>query len=346
MSVLTATTRPGRLPVDLYSGHGLRLGEAASFAVAAEAAGFSGVWSLEAAAEPFLPLAVAAEHTSRITLRTAVAVALARNPMVVAHVAHELNTFSEGRFELGLGPQVRGHITRRYGLEWSHPADRMREFVQALHAIWACWNDDVPLDFRGKYYTHTLMTPMFHPGACPAGRPAVLLAAVGPRMLRVAAEVADGVIAHPLSSARQLRESTLPALRKARAEAGVDRDFEVSCPVMVITGLTEEEIETAREVVRKQVAFYASTPSYRAALALYDAGGVADELRALSVQGRWDDMTALVTDELLEEFTVEAPASQLRAALEERYAGVLDRVSLYAPYRLADEVWQTVMEQP
>jgi probable F420-dependent oxidoreductase len=335
----------GSLLVDLYAGHGLRLGEAAEFAAMAEGAGFSGLWTIEAHSEPFLPLAVAAEHTSRITLRTAVAVALARNPMIVAHLAHELSIFSAGRFELGLGPQVRGHITRRYGIEWSRPADRMKEFVQALHAIWACWNDDVPLDFRGEYYTHKLMTPVFHPGPCASGRPAVLLAAVGPRMLRVAAEGADGVIAHPLSSRRQLLESTLPALREARADSGSNGAFEVSCPVLVITGRSDEEMATARETVRKQVAFYASTPAYRGALALYDQGETADELRALSVQGEWDKMTALVTDELLEEFAVEAPAPQLRAALEARFTGVLDRVSLYAPYRLASGVWQTVMEQ-
>lgn len=267
-----STTDVAPLPVDLYAGQGLRLGEAAESARLAESAGFSGLWSLEASAEPFLALAIAAEHTERLQLRTAVAVAFARNPMIVAHVAHELNSFSGGRFQLGLGPQVRAHITRRFGEQWSRPADRMREFVEALHAIWACWNDGATLDFQGEFYTHTLMTPMFQPEPCTAGRPRVMLAAVGPKMLQVAAEVADGMIAHPLSSRRHLEEHTVPALRSARAAVGLAWAFEISCPVLVVTGSTEAELQTARDAVRKQIAFYASTSAYRSVLDAYGEG--------------------------------------------------------------------------
>lgn len=331
------------LAIDLYAGQGIALGDAARMSTSAEKAGFGGLWSLEAAREPFLPLALAAEHTTHLRLRTAVAVALARNPMVVAHLAHELNLFSAGRFDLGLGPQVRAHITRRYGAEWSGPVGRMREFVRALQAIWACWNDDVPLDFRGEYYTHTLMTPVFHPGPSPWGRPAVLLAAVGPQMLRVAAEVADGLIAHPLSSRRLLHERTVPTVRAMRAELGLTSDFEVSCPVLVITGSSDADLASARESVRKQVAFYASTPAYRSALDFYGEGQTADRLRVMSVEQRWDDMTVLVSDELLGEFSVEAPAAELCDAVRERFAGVLDRVALYAPYPTDPDVWETAL---
>lgn len=343
MSLLGAAASSDALSIDLYAGNGIALGEAARMAAAAERAGFGALWSLEAGKEPFLPLALAAEHTGQLRLRTAVAVALARSPMVVAHLAQELSLFSAGRFDLGLGPQVRAHITRRYGAEWSSPADRMREFVQALHAIWACWNDDEPLDFRGQYYRHTLMTPMFHPGRSPWGRPAVLLAAVGPRMLRVAAQVADGLIAHPLSSRRLLCERILPTIREVRVELGRTDDFELSCPVLVVTGSSDAELARARESVRKQIAFYASTPAYRPALDLYGEGGTADRLRALSVQQRWDDMTDLVSDELLREFSVEAPAAALCDVLRERFTGVLDRVALYAPYPVAAEVWEKAL---
>ena len=331
------------MKIDLYAGQGLLLGDAARTAETAEAAGFSGLWSLEAHTEPFLPLALAAEHTTKLELRTAVAVALARNPVVVAHLAHELSRYSGGRFQLGLGSQVKPHITRRYGEQWTDPVGRMREFVLALRAIWGCWNEAQKLDFRGKYYTHTLMTPPFNPGPSPFGPPPVLLAAVGPKMVRLAAELAHGVIAHPLSSRRVLTEELLPTVRTARPDRGDTDDFEVSCPVLIVTGANDHETEIAREAVRKQIAFYASTPAYRSVLELYGEGERADRLRELSVQGRWDDMTDLVTDELLQEFSVEAPPAQLQEALRTRFTGVLDRAGLYAPYPVADPIWHEVM---
>lgn len=332
------------MKIDLYTGQGLLLADAARTAKTAEAAGFAGLWSLEAHTEPFLPLALAAEHTTQLELRTAVAVALARNPVVVAHLAHELSRYSGGRFQLGLGSQVKPHITRRYGEQWTDPVGRMREFVLALQAIWACWNDGQKLDFRRKYYTHTLMTPAFNPGSSPFGPPPVLLAAVGPKMVRLAAELTQGVIAHPLSSRRVLTEELLPMVRTTRPDSGdTDDDFEVSCPVLIVTGANDHETEVAREAVRKQLAFYASTPAYRSVFELYGEGDRADRLRELSVQGRWDEMTELVTDELLREFSVEARPAQLRVALRERFTGVLDRASLYAPYPVADQIWHEVM---
>jgi alkanesulfonate monooxygenase SsuD/methylene tetrahydromethanopterin reductase-like flavin-dependent oxidoreductase (luciferase family) len=354
--------------VDLYAGHGLRLDEAVPLATAAESAGFGGLWTLEAHTEPFLPLVLAAEHTSRIELGTAVAVALARNPMVVAHLAHELNRYAGGRFSLGLGPQVGAHVTRRFGAPFDHPAERMTEFVMALRAIWRCWNQGEPLDFRGRFYRHDLMTPAFDPGpsgVSPSGtgpsgtgpsgagpssagqssagpssssEPRVLLAAVGPRMTAAACAVADGLIAHPLTSRRVAQEQLRP-----RIAAAVRPGFELSCPVLVITGRTDQELDQARAAVRRQIAFYASTPAYRSVLEPYGAGELSDRLREMSRAGEWDAMTGLIPDDLLREFSVEAPAGALAAALHARFDGVLDRILVYAPYPVPAERWAQLM---
>ena len=344
--------------VDLYAGHGLRLDEAVPLALAAESAGFGALWTLEAHTEPFLPLVLAAEHTSRIELGTAVAVALARNPMVVAHLAHELNRYAAGRFSLGLGPQVGAHITRRFGAPFDHPAERMTEFVLALRAIWRCWNQGQPLDFRGRFYRHDLMTPAFDPGpsgvsrsgagpsgagpsgAGPSGNsePRVLLAAVGPRMTAAACAVADGLIAHPLTSRRVAQEQLRP-----RIAAAARPGFELSCPVLVITGRTDQELDQARDAVRRQIAFYASTPAYRGVLEMYGAGELSDRLRDMSRAGTWDSMTALIPDDLLREFSVEAPAGELAAALHARFDGVLDRILVYAPYPVPADRWGQLM---
>jgi probable F420-dependent oxidoreductase len=321
--------------LDLYAAPGLRLDGAVALATAAESAGFGGLWTLEAHTEPFLPLALAAEHTSRIELGTAVAVALARNPMIVAHLAHELNRYAGGRLNLGLGPQVGAHITRRFGAPFDHPADRMTEFVTALRAIWRCWNEGEPLDFHGRFYRHDLMTPAFDPGPSAAGEPRVLLAAVGPRMTAAACAVADGLIAHPLTSRRVAQEQLRP-----RIAAAARPGFELACPVLVITGRTGAELDEARAAVRRQIAFYASTPAYRGVLELYGAGDLSDRLRAMSRAGEWDAMTGLIGGDLLREFSVEAPAGALAGALHERFDGVLDRIMIYAPYPVPADLWR------
>lgn len=324
--------------IDLYPGTGLTLGDAAWWAETTEVAGFGGLWALEAAYEPFSPLAVVATRTERLQLRTAIAVAFARSPMVVAGLAHELARVSGGRFTLGLGSQVRAHIERRFSQEWSHPVERMGEYLAALRAIWSCWNDGEPLDFRGRFYRHTLMTPMFNPGPSGVPMPDVHLAAVGPAMVSLAAEHAQGLVLHPLSSVRTVATHVDPLVADRRA-AG---DFEVTCPVLVVTGSTDEELERARVAVRKQLAFYASTPAYRWVFEEYGEGDRADRLRELSRAGQWDTMTGLVTDEILEEFAVEAPCVDLAAALRARWGGRLHRLGVYAPYELPAERWTEI----
>jgi probable F420-dependent oxidoreductase len=321
--------------IDLYAGNGLRLEDARAAAVEAERAGFGGLWTLEAHTEPFLPLALAAEHTENLRLGTAVAVALARNPMVVAHLAQELQRFSHGRLDLGLGPQVSAHIMKRYGEEFEHPAARMREFVLALRAIWACWNDGESLDFTGRFYRHTLMTPAFDPGPSGYGAPRVLLAAVGPLMTQVACEVADGLVAHPLTSVKYAREVIAPRIANRKSAV-----FDVVCPVLVVTGATTAELDHARDAVRKQIAFYASTPAYRSVLELHGHEAVADSLRSLSRQGEWDRMAGLITDDLMDVFSVESPIDSLAAALHARFDGLLDRILVYAPYAVDEHLWR------
>ncbi|GIS19410.1 MAG: hypothetical protein CM15mP120_13260 [Pseudomonadota bacterium] len=234
-------------------------------AVGAQAAemedmGYTGVMTAETAHDPFFPLLVAAQHTQRVQLMTSIAVAFARSPMTLANIGHDLNAFSKGRFVLGLGSQIRPHITKRFSMPWSSPAARMREYIMAMRAIWDCWHQQQPLEFTGEFYTHTLMTPFFTPTNVDYGAPKVFLAAVGPKMTEVAGEVADGVIVHAFTTEKYLRETTLPALERGFAKAGKKReDFEISYPMFVVTGSTEEDMREAQQATCQQIAFYGST---------------------------------------------------------------------------------------
>jgi alkanesulfonate monooxygenase SsuD/methylene tetrahydromethanopterin reductase-like flavin-dependent oxidoreductase (luciferase family) len=189
-----------------------------------EAQGFDGLITAEMSSDPFLPLLLAAEHTERIELMTSIAVAFARSPMILANLGNDLQAYSKGRFILGIGSQIAPHITKRFSMPWSRPAARMREFILAMRAIWDCWYKGEKLAFRGEFYTHTLMTPMFTPTNNPHGAPRVVLAAVGPRMTEVAGEVADGMLVHGFTTERYLREVTLPAVESGLAKAGRPRD--------------------------------------------------------------------------------------------------------------------------
>ena len=248
-------------------GIGGGLGRAAGQAKELESAGYSGSWTAETDHDPFLPVALAAEHTSTIELGTAIAVAFARNPMLLANIGWDLQAFSKGRFILGLGSQIKPHITKRFSMEWSHPAPRMREMILAMRAIWDPWQNGTPLEFRGEFYTHTLMTPVFTPGPNPHGLPPVYLAAVGPQMLEVAGEVGDGLLVHPFATPHFIASEVLPAFERGIARAGAPRAARaVSCQVIVATGLDRKECEHNLRQARGQVAFYASTPAYRPVL--------------------------------------------------------------------------------
>lgn len=293
-----------------------------------EEMGYSGIMTAETAHDPFFPLLVAAQNTSRIELMTSIAVAFARTPMVLANIGHDLNAYSKGRFVLGLGSQIRPHITKRFIMPWSSPAARMREFVLAMRAIWGSWHDGKPLEFTGKFYTHTLMTPFFTPTDCDYGAPKVFLAAVGPKMTEVAGEVADGMIAHAFTTESYLRNTTIPALERGFAKAGKSRaDFEISYPVFVVTGQTEEELATAKVATAKQIAFYGSTPAYKPVLDSIGAGELQGDLNKMSKQGRWDEMGTLIGEDMIKEFAVIGEPHQIPAQIKSRYGDIIDRTS-------------------
>ncbi len=299
---------------------------------ALEEAGYDGAVTAEMASDPFLPLALAAEHTERLELSTSIAVAFARSPMTLAQTAHDLNAFSKGRFILGLGSQIRPHITKRFSMPWSKPAARMRELILAMRAVWGNWYEGKPLDFRGEFYTHTLMTPMFTPTNTEHGAPRVFLAAVGPLMHEVAGEVADGVIAHAFTTERYVKEVSLPAIDRGLAKAGRSRsDFTITCPVFVVTGADEKQFEQNRTGVSRQIAFYGSTPAYRPVLEMHGWGELQSELNRLSKLGQWNEMGSLIDDDILETFAVVAEPDRLLDALKARCGDAIDRVLFTVP---------------
>lgn len=294
-----------------------------------ERIGYDGIFSFEAKHDPFLTLAVASEHTERVRLGTAIAIAFARNPMNLANLGYDMQVISGGRFVLGLGTQVRPHIEKRFSSEWSKPARRMREIVQAIRAIWDCWEGENELAFEGEFYRHTLMIPAFDPGPNPYGPPAIFSGGFGPRMTEVAGEVSDGFISHPFNSRRSLLENTLPALRRGLDRSGRGRkDLEIMAATLVVTADNEEELLAVRAAARKQLAFYASTPAYRPTLDCHGWGDLHGELNALSKQGRWDEMADRIEDEVLETIAVVGPRETIAEKLTERLEGIADSVSL------------------
>ena len=286
---------------------------------------------------------VAAGETERLELATAVAIAFARTPMLLANIGHDLQELSKGRFVLGLGSQIRPHIEKRFSMPWSKPAARMRELVLAIRAIWRAWNEREPLRFKGEFYTHTLMTPFFDPGPNPYGPPRIFLAGVGPRMTEVAAEVADGFFVHPLHSERSVAEITLPALRAGLLKSGRTlSEYEVSAQVLVAAGDTDEEQAKARGAVRSQIAFYGSTPAYRPVLECHGFAAVGEELNRLSKRGDWTAMARLVPDALLEAVAVCGRSGEIAGEVRRRCAPYATRVSLVAPYAPDPERWSEV----
>lgn len=328
------TSEPGRIP---------------RLARELEDAGYDGMWTSETAHNPFLPLVAASYSTERMTLGTAVAIAFARNPMTVAYAAWDLQRYARGRFRLGLGSQVRPHIERRFSMQWSSPARRMDEFIRALSTIWRSWETGDPLEFRGEFYQHTLMTPFFTPDVADFGRPPVLLAAVGPAMTRVAAQVADGILLHSFSSADYVRARVLPLIdREISERVSKPTSFEISVRAFVVSGKTSAEVAQATAGVRRQIAFYASTPAYQPILEFHGLADLGAELHRLSRTGdnrRWQAMTDLVPDALVDALTVTGSSKDVASGLLERYGDYANRIRVYTPYAHGGVVERAVAEQ-
>ncbi|MGC4961341.1 TIGR03617 family F420-dependent LLM class oxidoreductase [Gordonia sp. DT218] len=306
-------------------------------ATALKEAGASGVFTFEGPHDVFTPL-VSASAVKGLDVMTNVAIALPRNPIQLAHQANDLQLLSEGRFILGLGTQVRAQIEKRYGAEFDHPVARMKEMVGALRAIFATWNDGERLDFRGEYYRHTLMTPTFVPGPNPYGPPPIYLGALGPRMTRATAEVADGLLVMPFGTKRFLHEATMPGVRAGLAAAGrSEDDFEVVPEIIVSVG--DDHAST-----RMLLAFYGSTPAYRPVLDAHGWGDLQPELNAMSKQGRWQEMATLIDDEILHTIAACGTPAEVAAHIRDRVDGVSDRICLYQPGPIAVDALAEIVD--
>ncbi len=320
---------------------GLMVGSLRDMAVGAQAAeemGFDALWTAETSHDPFLPLALAAEHTSRIKLGTSIAVAFPRSPMVLAQLGWDLQEQSGGRFILGLGTQVKGHNERRFGVKWEHPGPKLREMIQMIHAIWDCWQSGTRPSFQGKFYNFTLMTPFFNPGPIQYPRPAIYIAGVNEYMCRLAGELCDGFHAHPLHSIKYFDEVVLPNIRAGMQKAGRKRgDVAISTTAFVITGDNAEEIEAAKAPVRQQISFYASTPAYAGVLETHGWGETARRLTDLSKRGEWAAMAKEITDEMLDVYAVTGPYDEIADKMKKKYEGYIDRLGFYFPFTSGNE---------
>jgi probable F420-dependent oxidoreductase len=326
--------------VDFAAGVAASPLEVESAAMRAERDGYDGFGAAEARHDVFTALTLAARATETIALQSGIAVAFARSPMNLALLANDLQLISGGRFQLGLGSQVQAHIEHRFAMPWSRPAARMAEYIAAVRAIWHSWRTGERLAFRGEFYRHTLMTDFFNPGPNPFGNPPIQLAAVGEKMTEVAGRSADGLLVHPLTSPAYLRERTLPSLREARG--GQLDGFTLGLSAFAVLGADEKARAEAERAVRAQIAFYASTPAYRGVLDLHGWGDLADSLNALSRRQAWDEMGTLITDEVLDTFAVSGNVAE---SLKTRFAGTVDRISLYTPYEVDPALVRQVREE-
>ena len=299
-----------------------------------EALGFDCLWSSETQHDPFLPLAVAAGVTSGIKLGTSIAVAFPRSPMVLAHIAWDLQNASDGRFILGLGSQVKGHNERRFSVKFESPGPKLREIVLALRTIWDCWQNGTKLNFKGRFYRFDLMTPFFNPGPIAQPKIPVYVAGVNAYMCRMAGEVCDGLHVHPFNSAKYLREYVHPAVEEGLRQAGRSRaDFTYVTSTFAVVGDTEEEIRQNAQSVKQQIAFYGSTRTYEPVLAVHGWQDLVPHLHRKSVEGDWKGMADLITDEMLDTYAVTGRYETIGTKIKERYAGLLDRTALYQPYQ-------------
>jgi probable F420-dependent oxidoreductase len=314
---------------------------------AAEDLGFAGLWTSETKHDGFLPLAIAATETERIQLGTSVAIAFSRSPMVTAQTAWDLQDLSAGRFILGLGTQVKAHITRRFSMPWDRPAARLREYILALREIWESFQGEGPLEFEGEFYAHTLMTPFFNPGPIEHPEIPIYIAGVNTRLARLAGEVCGGFHVHPFHSPEYVRQTVKPAIAEGAEVVGRDPgQVTLATSAFVIVTGDEEEAAEQRDSVRSQISFYASTPTYRTVLEAHGWEEVGERLGTMAREKKWREMPALITDEMLAAFAVEAPPDEIGSALRERYEGLIDRVAPYLPFVPGehDEFWRTVLE--
>ena len=300
---------------------------------AAENLGFDGLWTAETNHDVFFPLVLAAEHSQRINLGTAIAVAFPRSPTMLAHIAWDLAKFSHGRFILGLGTQVKAHNVLRLGTKWEKPIKKMRETIQAIHALWDCWQNDTPLDFYGEFFTLQLMTPFFNPGPIDHPQPPIYIAAVNQQMLRLAGELCDGVHLHAIHSIKYLDEFALPHLEAGMARSGRQRaDFSTSTAVFTIPTDDGLYAAWAEGFVKQQISFYMSTPAYRVLAELHGWLDVAKELSLLARNGRWDEMPDLINDDIMDTIAVTGTWAELPHIIQEKYGNRIDRLSYYLPY--------------
>ena len=314
-----------------------------AFARAAEGIGFAAAWTAETSHDPFLPLALAAEHSERLELGTSIAVAFPRSPLVHAQIAWDLQAQSNGRFILGLGTQVKGHNERRFGIPWLAPGPRLREMILTIRAIWDCWQNGTKPSFRGEHYQFTMMTPFFNPGPIAHPNIPIYIAGVNTYMCTLAGELCDGLHVHPFHSVKYLRESLLPEVEIGLRKAGRSRqDISLSTSLFIITGRNDEELERGRDAVRMQLSFYASTRTYARVLEAHGWGDTAMRLNEKAAKGDWAGMGREITDEMLDVYAITAPWEDIPARVRAKYGDLLDRIGFYFPFRPGgdDERWR------
>jgi len=314
------------------------INEAGDAARAAEEVGFDGLWTAETSHDPFFPLVVAAQQTKTIKLGTSIAVAFPRSPMVLAQIAWDLQAHSQGRFILGLGTQVKGHNERRFGIKWESPGPRLREMIEMIHAIWACWQDNERPSFAGKFYNFTLMTPFFNPGPIAYTKPPIYIAGVNEYICRLAGELCEGFHVHPFHSIQHLDSVVIPNITKGLESKGRSRkDIALSSTIFVITGKNRDEIEAAKAPVRQQIAFYASTPAYVGVLEAHGWGDAGPRLTERSKRGDWTGMASEITDEMLDVYAVSGTYDEIPDLIKKRYTGYLDRLGFYMPFSAGEQ---------
>jgi probable F420-dependent oxidoreductase len=314
---------------------------------AAEGLGFDGLWTSETKHDSFLPLAVAASNTQTMDLGTSVAIAFSRSPMVTAQISWDLQDLSGGRFILGLGTQVKAHITRRFGVPWERPAARLKDYILALRAIWESFQTEGPLSYEGEFYRHTLMTPFFNPGPIEHPEIPIYIAGVNTGLARLAGELCDGFHVHPFHTPEYVEQVVKPAIAEGAGKGERNPEYiTLATSVFVVTGENKGEVEDQREKMRAQAAFYASTPTYRTVLNVHGWEEIGDKLGELARTKKWDEMPRLITDEMLSAVVVEAAPDDIGPALKERYEGLIDRVALYLPFVPGerDEFWRATIE--